>query len=269
MYTIGEFSKIGGVSTKTLRYYDEMNILKPAYVNNENQYRYYSQEQVLEILFIIELKEYGLTLDEIKKVLEDKNIYFLQNILEEKLQEINKQLEEKIKMQSRIERKIKKMKIGGKIMESYKTLAVQLKDRAPMTIISQRTITDVQQIDDLICNLYKSIERMNLKPSGPVMSIYHDKEFDPESTDLEVCIPVNKNLAVKNSRELAGGLHACTTFIGPYSRFGEAYAKVIKWIQDNGYQIAGAPFDIYIVGPDSTDNSDEYVTEICFPVKLV
>ena len=41
MYSIGEFSKIGSVSTKTLRYYDEIGLLRPAYVDEENRYRYY------------------------------------------------------------------------------------------------------------------------------------------------------------------------------------------------------------------------------------
>lgn len=46
MYRIGMFSKINKVTVKTLRYYDEVGLLIPAYVDEENGYRYYTSEQL-------------------------------------------------------------------------------------------------------------------------------------------------------------------------------------------------------------------------------
>jgi hypothetical protein len=60
MYTIGEFARIGNVSRKTLRYYDEIGLLHPARVDEANRYRYYSDDQVEVILTISELKGLGL-----------------------------------------------------------------------------------------------------------------------------------------------------------------------------------------------------------------
>ena len=56
MYTIGQFSQIGKVSVKTLRYYDSIFLLVPAYTDKFTNYRYYSEEQVSTLLFILELK---------------------------------------------------------------------------------------------------------------------------------------------------------------------------------------------------------------------
>ena len=50
-FTIGEISKLSRISLKTLRYYDEIGLLKPKYVNQENNYRYYSIEQLTTIDF--------------------------------------------------------------------------------------------------------------------------------------------------------------------------------------------------------------------------
>ena len=67
MLSIGEFSNICKVSTKTLRYYAEIGLLEPSEVNPENGYRYYSIEQLKTMLFINRLKSYSFSLDEIKK----------------------------------------------------------------------------------------------------------------------------------------------------------------------------------------------------------
>ena len=51
--TIGEVSKMKGVGIKSLRYYDRLGILKPAYINPDTGYRYYSIEQMLMLDMIL------------------------------------------------------------------------------------------------------------------------------------------------------------------------------------------------------------------------
>ena len=57
MLSIGEFSKICKVSTKTLRYYDEIGLINPSEVNPDNGYRYYAIEQLEKMLFINRLSQ--------------------------------------------------------------------------------------------------------------------------------------------------------------------------------------------------------------------
>ncbi|BFH13218.1 hypothetical protein J6TS7_63070 [Paenibacillus dendritiformis] len=70
MLSIGEFSKICGVSAKTLRYYDEIGLIQPDEINPENGYRYYSISQLKKMLLINRLKSYSFSLEEIKDILE-------------------------------------------------------------------------------------------------------------------------------------------------------------------------------------------------------
>lgn len=69
MLPIGEFSKLCEVSTKTLRYYDEIGLIHPDQINPENGYRYYSIGQLKRMLYINRLKSYHFSLDEIKEIL--------------------------------------------------------------------------------------------------------------------------------------------------------------------------------------------------------
>ena len=66
MYRIGEFSALTGASVKTLRYYDEINLLKPSNVDKFTNYRYYTEEELKQFKRIEYLKRLGFTLEEIK-----------------------------------------------------------------------------------------------------------------------------------------------------------------------------------------------------------
>ena len=68
-YRIGEFARLGAASVKTLRYYDELGLLKPAHVDARTQYRYYDSTQLRSLAAIRALKDLGATLGEIRSVL--------------------------------------------------------------------------------------------------------------------------------------------------------------------------------------------------------
>ena len=72
MFRIGEFSKIAQVSGSQLRYYDEICLLKPARIDEWTGYRYYSAEQLPDLNRILALKELGLTLEQIQRMLADE-----------------------------------------------------------------------------------------------------------------------------------------------------------------------------------------------------
>ena len=69
MLSIGEFSKICKVSTKTLRYYDEIGLINPSKINQENGYRYYSIEQLETMLFVNRLKQYNFLWKKLEQLL--------------------------------------------------------------------------------------------------------------------------------------------------------------------------------------------------------
>ena len=97
MYSIGEFAKLLGTNSKTLRYYDLIGILKPSAVDRYTGYRSYSNSQIAEYKKIVYLKKIGFTLEEIKENLVSLN---LESILRKKQEliltreNLNRQIEE-------------------------------------------------------------------------------------------------------------------------------------------------------------------------------
>jgi DNA-binding transcriptional MerR regulator len=72
MFTVGEFSRIARVSKRLLRYYDEIGLLKPIHIDKFTGYRYYSAEQMPRLNRILALKDLGLSLDQIQRLLKDQ-----------------------------------------------------------------------------------------------------------------------------------------------------------------------------------------------------
>lgn len=101
MYTIGELSKVVKVSVDALRYYDEIGLLKPHHVDPSSRYRYYSSDQVNEMIFIMELKRYGFSLDAIRELLDCRDNNRLRDIYQTKMQQLlaeRNQLEDSIQL---------------------------------------------------------------------------------------------------------------------------------------------------------------------------
>ena len=91
IYSIHELSTIAGVSARTLRYYDEISLLKPLYVN-EAGYRFYGEEEVLLLQQILFYKERGFDLKEIKQMIYQKD-FDIMDALKSHLLALTKQRE--------------------------------------------------------------------------------------------------------------------------------------------------------------------------------
>ena len=104
-YKIGEFSKLTNVPVKTLRYYDEIDLFKPIETDFLSNYRYYTEEQISDLEIILELKEAGFLLEEIKSHWNNwQDVDFLnqkQKVYEER-ENLNKKIKKIDELRTRI-----------------------------------------------------------------------------------------------------------------------------------------------------------------------
>ena len=123
LYKIGEFAKLTNIPVKTLRYYDEINLLKPEEIDLFSGYRYYSDKQKEDLEIILALKEAGFSLEEIKK---NKDNYSDEIMLlkKETLLREQERLDERIKKLDYLRNHIrdKKIILNGHIKEEPKKL---------------------------------------------------------------------------------------------------------------------------------------------------
>jgi DNA-binding transcriptional MerR regulator len=92
MYKISDFSDITGLSKETLRYYAEVKLLEPAYVDPNNNYRYYDDGSYFLAILLVKLRRFGFTIQEMISVMEDESFANLETLLIQKRQKIQMQI---------------------------------------------------------------------------------------------------------------------------------------------------------------------------------
>lgn len=108
MYSTGKLSEISGVSSRTLRYYDEIGLLKPSFIN-ESGYRYYDDNEVALLQQILFYKERGLDLQTIKEIIYRKD-FDLYSALEEHLVSLEEEKKKIDRMINSVKLSIKSLK---------------------------------------------------------------------------------------------------------------------------------------------------------------
>ncbi|GGG69002.1 MerR family transcriptional regulator [Paenibacillus radicis (ex Gao et al. 2016)] len=271
MLSIGEFSKICGVSAKTLRYYDEIGLIHPDEINGDNGYRYYSIGQLEKMLWINRLKAYQFSLEEIGAILDWEQDHFEANIynaLNRKRRGLQEKLDAAAYTLNQISLDISNVEKGIPIMSYLQQIEVQLVETVPMNVLSIRLKLSSDHYAEgygaYFSRLYEKIATEQLTLRGSPMTIYHSPEYNPAGNDTEFAIPVEE--AVTGTRDLPGGLCAKSVLKGSYTQLTSVYAKLSEWIDREGYVLLKSPYERYVSDPHYTLPEDR-ITEVYFPVK--
>jgi effector-binding domain-containing protein len=268
MLKIGDFSKFSQVSIKTLRYYDEIGLLKPEKVDQFTGYRYYSADQFTVLSKIVGLKDLGLSLEEISLIIMGNlSLEKVMELLQIKRKEALSRLQAEGIRLKKVEQWLRKVEKEG-VMPVYDVI---LKKIDPMRVISVReTIPTYKDIGNLFNELFAYGGRQKVHFSGPPMAVYYDHEYRDKDIDVEASVPIVGAIpATKriNVREIPGAEQvACLVYRGSYDNFNQAYMALMTWVETNGYRIDGNNREIYLKGPGQGDPTS-YVTEIQLPVK--
>ncbi len=106
LLSIGKMAEMNHITVATLRLYDEMNLLKPRYIDEMTGYRYYDISQNARLDMIAYMKELGMSLAEIQDVLEKEDITLIETILVQKNEQLYEQMRELKARHNAVERAI-------------------------------------------------------------------------------------------------------------------------------------------------------------------
>jgi DNA-binding transcriptional MerR regulator len=276
MIKIGEFSKLVQVSVPTLRYYDQVGLLKPVEVDNFTSYRYYSVSQLPRLHRILALKGLGFSLEQIGAVLaEGLTPEQMRGMLRLRHAQISQQL---IDVQNQlVEVEVRLQQIEREDQTS--TYDVILKQVEPQLVASVRAILPSHSDSgSLFPEVYEAIgphvaEALGPHPGegGTTMVLWYDTEFKEHDVDGAAAFIVRCRVPDSGRMrcyELPAATMAATIHHGSYNTIGQAHEAVLRWIEANGYRILGPDREIYLYNamPIRLDDPT-YVTEIQYPVE--
>ncbi len=279
MLKIGEFSQLGQVSVRTLRLYDELGLLKPAQIDRFTDYRSYSIEHLPRLNRILALKDLGLSLEQIARLLDEKvPAAQLRGMLKLKQAELEQQLQADQVRLARVEARLRQIELEGQ----QSPYDIVLKEVEAQTIASARQIVPTAEDMDYYCaatyrQVYAWLDRHDVAPSGREFTIYHNQEYTEEQIDLEAAVVIERD-AIRfltaasegpvTVRELpAVPSMASVSYQGPLSGLGQAITALSTWIEQNSYSPAGLFREVFLSAqPHTLKRADHAVIELQIPV---
>ena len=268
MLKIGDFSKLSRCSVRMLRHYDEIGLLEPAEIDRFTGYRYYSEAQLTVIGQIISLRDMGFSLAAIGEMLkldDPERLDSFYAIRQAELRALVSDTEEKLRLLDTARKRLRK-EGNMDYSVSIRTLPERYAACVRMTIPRYEAEGMVWGV------LCEETAGMNLIPADPCLCsvTFHDGEYKEVDVDVEAQKTVKGRYPDTEHvkfRTLPPVTYAGCTFKGSYQFTNEAIAAVATWVEANGYESDGPMFNIYHVSPHETQNPDEFVTEVCFPVR--
>lgn len=268
MYTIGEFSKVTGLTVKALRFYHEEGLLVPAFVDSRSGYRHYDAAQVETARAIAYLRGLEFPVAEIKELLRHG--------------EGDEPLLDAIERhKAAIEQKVRKLRKVARSLEQFIADERQARAIAEQSNGVQEKVVDAVLIGGIrmkgrysdcgraFAKLGRSLGRFI---GGKPFLLHYDTEYKEEGADFEACFPLrsqSKAIDGVEVRGLPGG--PCVTLLhkGPYEQLGHSYAKVFDHVKRNGYAVVLPTREVYVKGPGMIfkGNPKNYLTEIQIPVE--
>lgn len=251
MIKIGDFARLSQVSVVTLRYYDEMDLLKPVRVDTFTGYRFYSADQLPRLNRILALKDLGFSLEQIKLMLVDGlTSEQLRGMLTMQRNEVEKRLADEGERLRRIEFRLRQIELED-TMPKYD---VVIKTTPAMLVASRRVTIPTndqvpQYLDTAYMEVYTYVHEQSAKSTGPHFTLWHSPSDVYQNEDVEAIVPIDRPLKGTERvkvYELPSTQVAAVVHQGNFEDFTQGHAAILEWIDANGYQIVGPYREIYI-----------------------
>lgn len=267
MMRIGEFSCLAKTTVKTLRFYDEIGLFKPEFVDN-NGYRYYSIEQLRVLQTIVDLRSFDMPIDDIRKILNGEDII---KVLESRQKEIKENIAKSKQSLTQIKGLLATAE-KGEFMKQYKAKEITL---PKCTVYYRHGIID--SMADLVPFILEAgAECQENNPTLKCITpdycyvVYGAKEYKEKDVEVEYAQAVEKTGKASENikfKDLPSEKAISVMHKGSYSKLGEAYAYAVNWVKEKGYEIANQIRERYIDGCWNKESENDYLTEIQIPIK--
>lgn len=253
MFSIGEFARLGQVSVKMLRHYDSLGLLRPARVDPDTGYRFYTAAQLPAVGRIVALRDLGFGLAEIA-ALADGDVRPSTAYLERE-----RQLRESIETS---QSQLRRLTASRTALVDAKLEPVLVKS-APRQLVATSPDRDFAALE-------QQVAEHGARADGPPMTLIGERVL--------AAVPV---LAVRAS--LPGALLlpeitelACCRYQGRYDGLAGAWQALLDWVRDVGAEPGGDLREVYLsfsAEPDLklrgdylTSSPGDFVTELQVPM---
>lgn len=265
-FTIGQFAKMHGINKKTLMWYDEIGLFKPANINQENGYRLYNymQSSILETILL--LRELDLPINEIRDFMRNRSAKSLEILLKDKIFELDKKIEH-----------LKELK--GTILSHHRNMITLLTmDMSEITIIEkeEHKLITVDIIGDISFDKKAEIVTAQTKAVGlcrlhdasygtmiSTNDLYNENFDNYSKLFIDIPFPIKKKgLHTQHKGKYLRAFHK-----GSWDGIKLKYKEILEYAKKHDFKLTGFSYETGI-NENVIDNIEDYVTQIEIPICL-
>lgn len=269
-FKIGDFSLVARLTVKTLRYYDEVGILKPARTDPDTGYRWYDGTSLERAAVVKKLRELDFSIGEIADLVrEARDDADLDGALRSKARDLDDKIERYTRLRTEIMLALAATRQQAARGGREDPAVVDVPEVRAATIRYAGKYDEVGPRFGLLFRIY------GRHADGPPFMLYHDAEYMEEGADLEACLPLKPGAAARPDVKAGTGIRTIpavraleVTHTGPYEEIGNAYQRAFDWTQARGLEAVPPCREVYLKGPGMILRGDpkKYVTRLLISV---
>ncbi len=267
-FSIGELSKYQNISKQTLIFYDKIGLFRPAYVDPQNGYRYYSAKQIDYLDTILIMKKIGFPLSQIREHMEHYNTAGSLAALGRQVEVIDRKMEELSLIRSRLLHRCGQMEQAQKylgqeapvLVEEVPAQCLLIREVAPPYSLREISIATKE------CFAQAFQEKLPIFfQSGVTVPLERVRRGEYIQAS-HAFLPIEDTDRAENIRRLPGGKCAAIYHVGDYQSIGRSYRRLLDYCQGQGLALRSGSFEFCINDYITTEDESEYITKIQFYV---
>lgn len=265
LFTIGEVAKLFGLNIRTLRYYHDIGLLEPEYIDDATNYRYYSTRQFERLNTIKYLRAMDISIQQIGEFLKHRDVDVMLSILMEQQQEVKRKKDELELIEKKISSRLQQIddalhsiceEIVVKILPARHL--VMLKKEIAMSEDLEYPIRDLERIHNLDAAIFLGKVGVSVSRENLISHSY--------GSFASIFVVLEEGDTYDGARKiLPPGPYATIRFQGTHQEAPKHYDLLIEYLNRTGATLAGDSLEITMIDSGMTGDSSKFITELQVP----
>ena len=272
LYQIGEVSRMGGISQRTLRHYNKLKLLEPDLVD-DNNYRYYSLQTMLKLPVIRYLRMLGFSLKEIAPMLRSKNLNQVMRSFEKRLDTYDQEAR-RLAEQREVLDDWNRLVSEANFVLSVRYVSVGVKYVNSADLIGMPSRFNGNYAEAIVSLDFAAfVEKCDNVMTGPViirfnsLSQARDASCNAVPCDVQLLQKAMRPIDPENTYHIHSGMYLSVYHIGSFNKFYESYNRIIAFAKRAGYCLQDGCYMRFVTDYWTTYDPNLFVAEILVPIK--
>lgn len=260
LLTIGQFAALHGINKKTLMWYDEIGLFRPAMIHPENGYRYYryAQSSILETILL--LRELNMSIEEIRDFMNHRSAASLEQLLGEKIEDVDREITHLRAVQKMLNKQRKNMQTLL-TMDLSKISVVEKEECCLVTVDIDATTSFDKQVEMITAETKKyQLRRLHDASYGTMIAVERllAGRFEEYSQlFIEIPFPIKKDGLHRKPR----GNYIHAFYQGPWEQICQCYQRIFAYAQEHQLSLIGFSYET-IINETVIDREEDAIVQI-------